>query len=241
MASEGGRSQVRLHELAFACRVYGALTGYDSSLAKLRQATGQNLDPLDPAHQEYLFGWLNDWGCRQFSTAHHASVAAPSLAAWAGDWLRRLPPASASLETVDPAQIDLIGRAYGDLRARQAGTRTRRNGLISRVEYGPVGAAKTLFALRPNLCPPWDDYTLSRLGFDRSAASYAQYLRHVRTQLQGVAAQAGLTIAQVPALVGRPESTPPKLIDEYYWVTITRDFAPPTREELARWLRWAEL
>ena len=80
---------------------------------------------------------------------HHASVAAPSLTAWAGEWLPRLPPASAVLEAIDPAQFDLVGRAYGDLRARQAGTRTRRNGLISHVEYGPVGAAKTLFAVRP--------------------------------------------------------------------------------------------
>ena len=170
---------------------------------------GGNLDLQDPIYQEYLFGWLNDWGCRQFSTAHHASVAAPSLTAWAGEWLPRLPPASAALEAIDPAQFDLVGRAYGDLRARQAGTRTRRNGLISHVEYGPVGAAKTLFAVRPNLCAPRDDYTLSRLGFDRSAASYASYLRHVLTQLQAVAAQAYVAIAHLPALVGRPESTPP--------------------------------
>ena len=237
MAGEVAGRQVRLHGLAFACRIYGALTGYDSSLAKLRQATGQNLDPQDPVHQEYLFGWLNDWGCRQFSTAHHASVAAPSLAAWAAEWLPRLPSASAALEATGPAQMDLIGRAYGDLRARQAGTRTRSSGMISHVEYGPVGAAKTLFAPRPNLCPPWDDYTLTRLGFDRSATSYARYLRHVRSQLEAVAAQADVTIAQLPALVGRPDSTPPKLIDEYYWVTITRNFTPPTRDELAQWLR----
>ena len=241
MSGEVARRQLRLHELAFACRIYGALTGYDSSLARLRRATGGNPDPQDPTDQEYLFGWLNDWGCRQFSTAHHASVAAPSLTAWAGEWLPRLPPASAVLEAIDPAHFNLVGRAYGDLRARQAGTRTRRNGLISHVEYGPVGAAKTLFALRPNLCAPWDDYTLSRLGFDRSAASYASYLRHVLTQLQAVAAQADVAIAHLPALVGRPESTPPKLIDEYYWVTITRDFTPPGREELAKWLGWAEL
>jgi len=236
MAGQVAQRQVRLHELAFACRIYGTLTGYDSSLAKLRRTTGQNLDPRDPVDQEYLFGWQNHWGCRQFSTAHHASVAAPSLTAWADEWLMRLPPASTTLETIDPAQIDLIGHAYGDLRARQAGTRTRRNGLISHVEYGPVGAAKTLFALRPNLCPPWDDYTQSRLGFDRSAASYARYPHHVRTQLQAVAAQAGVAIAQLPALVSRPESTPPKLIDEYHWVTITRNFTPPTHDELAQWL-----
>jgi hypothetical protein len=92
-----------------------------------------------------------------------------------------------------------------------------------------------------NLCAPWDDYTLSRLGFDRSAASYNSYLRHVLSQLHAVAAQAGVGIAELPALLGRPESTPPKLIDEYYWVTITRAFTPPTRQDLAKWLTWADL
>jgi len=54
---------MRLHELAFACRVYGALTGDDSSLAKLQKATGGKLDPHNPTHQDILFKWLNDWGC----------------------------------------------------------------------------------------------------------------------------------------------------------------------------------
>lgn len=241
MPSDVDQQKIRLHELAFACRVYGALTGYDSSLARLRQATGNDLDPQNPAHQEVLFRWLNDWGCRQFSTAHHVSVAAPAIAAWASEWLTRFPPAGAALDAIDPAQADLVGRAYGDLRTRQAGIRTLRNGRISHVEYGPVGAAKTLFALRPSLCAPWDDYTLSQLGFDRSAASYSSYLRHVLSQLQAVATQAGVSIAELPALVGRPDSTPPKLIDEYYWVTITRSFTPPTRQELAKWLTWADL
>jgi hypothetical protein len=67
---------MRLHELAFACRIYSTLTGYDSSLARLRKATGGKLDPHNTGHQDALFKWLKDWGCRQFSTAHHATVAA---------------------------------------------------------------------------------------------------------------------------------------------------------------------
>lgn len=99
-----------------------------------------------------------------------------------------------------------------------------------------MGAAKTLFALRPSLCAPWDDYTLSQLGFDRSAASYSSYLRHVLSQLQAAAAQAGVSIAELPALVGRPDSTPPKLIDEYYWGhhhQILRPAHPPATRQMA--------
>jgi hypothetical protein len=232
---------MRLHELAFGCRIYGGLTGYDSSLTKLRKATGGEIDPFNPDHQRVLFKWLNNWGCRQFSTAHHATVASPSLEEWANTWVSTLPPIEAQLEELDSAQIDQIGSAYGALRPQRAGTRTRRGGATSNVQYGPVGAAKTLFALRANTCPPWDDYTLTELGFDHSAASYSKYIRRVLSDLQGVAAQAGVSVSELPALVGRGDSTPPKLIDEYYWVTITRGFTPPTREELATWLAWADL
>jgi hypothetical protein len=169
------------------------------------------------------------------------SCRAPSLVAWASKWLTALPPDDVTLEAIDQAQFDQVGRAYGDLRARLAGRRTLPNGLTSNVEYGPVGAAKTLFALRPNLRAPWDDFTRSKLGFDRSAASYSKYLQLVLSQLNAVAIQAGIEIAELPSLVGRTKSTPPKLIDEYYWVTITRGFVPPTREELAKWLEWADL
>jgi len=155
--------------------------------------------------------------------------------------LTAIPPDDARLDAIDQAQVDQIGNAYSDLRIRLAGTRTLRNGSTSDVAYGPVGAAKTLFALRPNLCPPWDDFALSRLGLDRSAASYGKYLWLVLSKLQAVASQAGVEVSELPALVGRAESTPPKLIDEYYWVTITRGFVPPTREDLAKWLAWADL
>ncbi len=43
---------MRLHELAFTCRIYGALTGYDSSLTKLRKATGGKVDPLQSGSPE---------------------------------------------------------------------------------------------------------------------------------------------------------------------------------------------
>jgi hypothetical protein len=230
---------VQLHELAFACRVYGALTGYDSSLTRLRKATGGEIDPFNAEHQKVLFKWLNDWGCRQFSTAHHASVAAPSLVTWADQWWRTLPRVDAQLEELDAQQVDQIGAAYGALSPQLAGRRTLRSGATSNVEYGPVGAAKTLFALRPSLCPPWDAYTLTKLGFNNSATSYSGYMRVVLSDLQGAARQAGVDIARLPALMGRAESTPPKLIDEYYWITITRGFVPPTREDLATWLAWA--
>lgn len=232
---------MRLHELAFACRIYGSLASYDSGLTQLMQTTRGKVDPYNPDHQRVLFEWLNGWGCRQFSTADHAAVAAFSLEAWASRWFKKLPRHDVVIDAISQAQVARISSAYSDLRTRQAGTRTQRNGSISNVEYGPVGAAKVLFALRPNLCPPWHNSTLSRLGFDGSAESYSEYLQLALCQLQAVGIQAGVEISELPALVGRHESTSPKLIDEFYWVTITNGFKPPTREDLAMWLAWADI
>ena len=57
------------------------------------------------------------------------------------------------------------------------------------VTYGPIGAAKTLFALRPNVCPPWDNFTLKKLGLDVSGRSYNAYVRRVRSDVRSVARQ----------------------------------------------------
>lgn len=154
--------------------------------------------------------------------------------------MAKLPPTNLQLEDLDSAQIDQIGAAYGALRPQLAGTRVLQSKATSNVEYGPVGAAKTLFALRPNLCPPWDLSTLSGLGFNYSATSYSNYVRLVLSDLQSVAAQARIGVSEISTLIGRRDSTPPKLIDEYYWVTITRGFISPNRDELAKWLEWAD-
>ena len=58
-------SQMRLYELTFACRIYRALTGYDSSLASLRKATTvgagrRNAMVGDVVPKSELKRWLND-------------------------------------------------------------------------------------------------------------------------------------------------------------------------------------
>ena len=47
------------------------------------------------------------------------------------------------------------------------------------------------------------------------------------------------TLADLPRRLGRPQSTLPKLVDEYYWVTITRDCKPPDPHTLERWVAWS--
>jgi len=65
--------------------------------------------------------------------------------------------------------------------------------------------------------------------------------RRVRAA-DAVGAQArkrGIKAPQLADAIGRPQSSLPKLVDEYYWVTVTNGLAVPSRRELARWLTWA--
>ena len=228
----------RLFELAYGCRLYGQITSYDATLVVLR-ALGA-IDPLDPIHQAALFHWLNTWGCRQFSKEHHASTAAMSLAGWASAWLPRLPGPEQHLTDLSAEEIDVCAGAYGSLVGAEASRRALPGGRKSRVNYGPTGAAKTLFALRPNVFPPWDEPVRVERGWSGDEASFGLYLRETASHLRCLAGEAGVRVAELPKLVGRPDSPPPKLLDEYYWITVTRRCTPPTAEEIALWAHWAE-
>jgi hypothetical protein len=67
------------------------------------------------------------------------------------------------------------------------------------------------------------------------------YLAEVVKTLQELALEAKRPIADLPRLVGRENSSPPKLIDEYNWVCWTKRCRPPAQEELYRWAEWAQL
>ena len=53
-------------------------------------------------------------------------------------------------------------------------------------------------------------------------AAYRSYLQLVGHALVKTADRAGVAVEKLPTLVGRPDSSPPKLIDEYLWMRITR-------------------
>lgn len=108
---------------------------------------------------------------------------------------------------------------------------------------GPTGAAKILHALRPLALPPWDDPIRDGLRYDRSRRGYLLFLRDVQKQVRDLEAEAsslGMPAAQIPAALGRPASSLPKMIDEYYWVTITQGHVPVAVDEIARWHEWAQ-
>jgi len=112
------------------------------------------------------------------------------------------------------------------------------------VSVGPTGAAKILFAIRPNALVAWDDSIREHYGYDGSGASYLAYLHRVRSileELKDACNRNGFTLPQLPKQLGRNNSTVPKLIDEYYWVTIAKGCSLPAQDTFQEWTQWSEM
>jgi hypothetical protein len=134
-----------------------------------------------------------------------------------------------------------VERAYAGLVHRLASNRMLAAGRESRVEVGPTGTAKVLFALRPNALIPWDDPMRAHFRLDGSAHSYANFLRGVKLQLEALGsecAEHGFESQELPRILGRTDSSLPKLIDEFHWVTISRRCPTPQQNVLRRWISW---
>ncbi len=74
---------IRLYGLAYACRLYGTFTEFDSSIKEFRRETAQTVDLENQAHRKALLVWLNSWGCRQFAKEYHR-MASEALLEWGG-------------------------------------------------------------------------------------------------------------------------------------------------------------
>ena len=232
---------MRLFELAYTCRLFGELVGVDSATAELESVTRGRIDLDDEAHAKALLVWLNKWGCRQFAIAHHGE-AGRMLAEWGDLWLPVLPKPSASLSQLKDRQLEVTADAYADVKDRQASRRVLKDGRDSVVTVGATGAAKILHAVRPRVLPPWDDPMRAALGLAGDRDGYLQYLVDVQTHCRNIeaeAAAAGIAARDIPAALGRPASSLPKMIDEHYWITLTRGHVPPADDELSRWAEWA--
>jgi hypothetical protein len=149
------------------------------------------------------------------------ATSAGALLAWADTWVRHLPDPARPLTELSPEEIVTVAIAYGQLAGAVAGVRHRASG-DSSVTFGPTAAAKTMYALRPNVCAPWDGPIRYRLGLSENDAAYRSYLQLVARALTNTADRASVAVVDLPSLVGRPDSSPPKLIDEYLWMRITR-------------------
>lgn len=231
---------MELSELAFACLLYARFTNYDDSYISFLQSTSHHPDLVDPEHRRALLIWLNQWGCRQFASEYH-DLASSEILSWYNQFNSTLFDRDKNLLELTEAEIYSVTRAYEALSNKTASFR-RRKGSTLRITVGPTGASKILFALRRNALLPWDAPIREYYGYDGSGTSYVRYLTHVKHVVEELASECGkkgIELDSLPELLDRPDSTVPKLIDEYHWVTITRGCSPPTREIFRNWVRWS--
>ena len=147
-----------------------------------------------------MLAWLRKWGCRGLDLASEATSAGVLLA-WGHSWMTHLPDPARPLTELSPDEITIMAMAYGHLAGAVAGVRHRTNG-DSHVTFGPTAAAKTMYALRPNACAPWDGPIRYRLGLSENDAAYRSYLQLVARALIKTAERAGVAVEGLPALVG---------------------------------------
>ncbi|HZJ03291.1 MAG TPA: hypothetical protein VFE20_06385 [Thermoleophilia bacterium] len=128
-----------------------------------------------------------------------------------------------------------MGRVFSDLSGRLIGNRLDEG---SR-SLGATATSKTLFALQPQVFMPWDGAMRESFDCDGSGESYVRFLKLIREDLLRLEREArrhDLSLPDLPTFFDQPGRTPIDLVNQYYWVTITRQTTPPDQYKLGQWL-----
>lgn len=214
------RDAVPVERIREVLSEFGSLEGGDRSSARLRAVSGDAIDLGLAAHRAALLVWLRSWGCRHLRIADTAR-SSKALAAWWRRFAGMLPSARRSLVAMSRRELDAAGEAFGALSAAPAAWRALPAGGRASVSFGQTAAAKGLFAMRPLAFPPWDEPIRAALGLG-GAAGYRAYLERSADALRGLAARLDVEVSSLPETLGRPTSTPPKVVDEYLWMRVNR-------------------
>lgn len=239
------RYAMKLGELAFTCYIFDKID--DGDFAKFWKAV-KCLDFNKDEDCATLIEYLNPhWGCRRPKVSH--KEAGKKLKTWHKKWADKLFNRDKNLCKLENEDLDLAANAYEELLIKCKVQYVTKNGKTRSISFGPTTAAKILFILRPKALPPWDD-TIKKKLIERKSINghnekdlYKNFLIHVKEKvvpsLREDCKKHGFELEKLPQELGGPDYiTIPKLIDEYYWITITRKIVAPTREVLQRWLKW---
>ena len=223
---------MRISHLRTACYLYNQFTDYDSSyLDLLRNYPILELNQKDQVIA--LIKWLRSWGCRQFKN-NDEDISINSIMKWYELNKAKIPSPTDCLIDYDlNKNKKVIIDLFSDLSNRKAATKEREGHEID-VRIGPVGAAKTLFALRPNLFSPWDTPIYNKLNLEGNGAGYVNYLFKIQNDLKDIRAALENTVIKWSDLftyLEKQHNSYPKLIDEYYWITITQGCDPSKLEK----------
>ncbi|MDI6802412.1 MAG: hypothetical protein QME58_01025 [Bacteroidota bacterium] len=231
---------MNLSELAFTCFCYGRRTDNDRAYLQFLEQTNGMIDILNnQEHRLTLLKWLNKWGCRQFAIVYH-NTAQNELLEWYNQISNQLFPYDKNIWELTEDDYPIIHELFESLMNRLASIQHRGNNEITK-RFGAIGAAKILFAIRPKCFAPWDNPIIKKLGYRKSSDSYVKYIRHIKNELislQASCIENGFTLADLPEKFQRPNSSVPKLIDEYFWMTITQKWSLPDNGTFRNWANW---
>jgi hypothetical protein len=215
------RASLTRGEIAGYLADFGGGARLDASSQRLASATGGQVDLGVEAHRVAAIIWLRAWGCRHLRRADTAKTD-EALRVWWEEWAGRLPGVQETLTGLGDARIDSAGEAFGALRAAPAASRSVQE-IDCGVSFGDTAAAKLMFAIRPQAFPPWDAQIRAAFGWRAGGGdAYAQMLRLSATALDGLARRLAVPVSDLPTVLGRPASSPPKLVDEYLLIRIMR-------------------
>jgi hypothetical protein len=223
---------MKLAHFKTACYLYNQFTDYDASYLSL--ATKYPTLQLNSKNQvTALIEWLRSWGCRQFKKADE-DISIDGIMKWYETNESKLSSPGDCLIDYDLSanRRSIIG-LFDDLSSRRA-ARKERDGQGIDVRVGPVGAAKTLFALRPNLFSPWDTPIYKKLDLEGDGSGYVGYLFKIQKELKEVKSElqnAGMEWENLSEILHKKHKAYPKMIDEYFWITITKGCDPAAIEK----------
>jgi len=222
---------MKLAHLRTACYLYNQFSDYDAKYLSLATKY-PNLELNKTDQVIALIEWLRSWGCRQFKKTDE-KTSMNGIMKWYEINESKLPRAKECLTDYDlSANGKTIIGLFNDLSNRQAATKERGDQDID-VRIGPVGAAKTLFVLRPNLFSPWDTPIYKKLNLEGDGSGYIGYLSIIQKELKEVRAEllnSGIEWNDLSKILQKRHKAYPKVIDEYFWITITRRCDPAVIE-----------
>jgi hypothetical protein len=187
----------------------------DRSLLVMREQTAGNLNPASPQTAIFLRQWLNAWGCRlQYPSDQGTDIFVDNLGAWWEEWKNLLP--QDLLVLLQDKAIETIAESFASLVDRSAVT----NGRSRR--FGPTATAKILYAVRPETVTAWDERIAADIG-GADGAAFGRHMLRARDWARTLDQEAKrLGIEDLPAYLGRSESSLAKVIDEWLYLTISR-------------------
>ncbi|HVO65170.1 MAG TPA: hypothetical protein VMT12_01715 [Syntrophales bacterium] len=222
---------MKLAHLRTACYLYNQFSDYDAKYLSL-STKYPNLQLNSKDQVIALIEWLRSWGCRQFKKTDE-EISINAFVKWYEIHESILPlPGHCLIDYNLSANRRTIISLFDDLSGRRA-AKKERDGQGIDVRIGPVGAAKTLFALRPNLFSPWDTPIYKKLNLEGDGSGYVGYLSRIQEELEEVKVEllnSGREWDGLSRILQKRHKAYPKMIDEFFWITITQGCDPAVIE-----------